>query len=98
MSASRRLPMSRFQPGMAAMKACTGASPSALAICGLPPDRSFTVSAFSVSALLGLAGGLRGLLARDVLLVFFELLSLIVRLFSSCHRIIFVLANIASRH
>src|SRR3546814_18044428 len=29
MSASRRRPTSRFQPGMAAMQACTGASPSA---------------------------------------------------------------------
>jgi hypothetical protein len=41
MSASRRFPMSRFQPGIAAMYACTGASPSAFAICGLPPERSF---------------------------------------------------------
>ena len=37
MSASRRLPTLRFQPGIAAIYACTGASPSALAICGLPP-------------------------------------------------------------
>src|ERR1041385_4545122 len=42
MSASRRFPKSRFQPGIAAMYACTGASPSAFAICGLPPERSFT--------------------------------------------------------
>src|SRR5438034_8673625 len=41
-SASRRFPMSRFQPGIAAMYACTGAAPSALAICGLPPERRFT--------------------------------------------------------
>src|SRR6266540_1193942 len=39
-SASRRFPRSRFQPGIAAMYACTGASPSAFAICGLPPARS----------------------------------------------------------
>src|SRR6185295_5913852 len=42
MSASRRFPRSRFQPGIAAMYACTGASPSAFAICGLPPERRFT--------------------------------------------------------
>src|SRR5438477_7834267 len=40
MSASRRRPTSRFQPGMAAMYACTGALPSAFAICGLPPASS----------------------------------------------------------
>src|SRR3954470_5982516 len=47
MSASRRRPTPRFQPGIAAMYACTGASPSALAICGLPPLRSrgFAVAA-----------------------------------------------------
>src|ERR1700738_2694552 len=39
MSASRRFPRSRFQPGMAAMYACTGASPSAFAMRGLPPER-----------------------------------------------------------
>jgi hypothetical protein len=32
MSASRRRPTSLFQPGMAAMYACTGASPSAFLI------------------------------------------------------------------
>src|SRR5260221_1089535 len=42
MSASRRFPRSRFQPGIPAMYDCTGASPSAFAICGLPPERSFT--------------------------------------------------------
>src|SRR4029078_2324927 len=42
MSASRGVPSSLFQPGMAARYARTGASPSALAICGLPPERSFT--------------------------------------------------------
>src|SRR6185436_18872951 len=42
MSLSRRFPRSRFQPGIAAMYACTGASPSAFAICGLPPERSLT--------------------------------------------------------
>src|SRR5207253_5758362 len=41
MSASSQRPRSRFQPGIAAMYACTGASPSAFAICGLPPERSF---------------------------------------------------------
>src|SRR5258708_7618891 len=39
MSASRRFPTSRFQPGIPAMYACTGASPSAFAIRGLPPER-----------------------------------------------------------
>src|SRR5512146_1476953 len=48
MSASRRFPRSRFQPGIAAMYACTGASPSAFAICGLPPE-SGTTAAFSPS-------------------------------------------------
>src|SRR5689334_21091970 len=37
MSASKRRPTSRFQPGMAAMYACTGASPSPFATWGLPP-------------------------------------------------------------
>src|SRR5688500_16412237 len=46
MSASRRFPRSRFQPGMAAMYACTGASPSAFAICGLPPARRVTFADF----------------------------------------------------
>src|SRR3989442_11750252 len=45
MSASRRFPMSRFQPGIAAMYACTGASPSAFAMRGLPPER--TTATFS---------------------------------------------------
>src|SRR6202795_5021468 len=53
MSASRRFPMSRFQPGIAAMYACTGASPSAFAICGFPPERRATPSPFR--ALIGLA-------------------------------------------
>ncbi|MEX2272451.1 MAG: hypothetical protein WD690_13340 [Vicinamibacterales bacterium] len=39
MSASRHFPMARFQPGIAAMYACTGASPSAFAMRGLPPER-----------------------------------------------------------
>src|SRR5688572_10495102 len=47
MRASRRLPRLLFQPGNAAMYACTGASPSAFAICGLPPARSFTGLAFA---------------------------------------------------
>src|SRR5262245_7546392 len=37
--ASRRRPMSRFQSGNASMYSCTGASPSAFAICGLSPER-----------------------------------------------------------
>ena len=48
--------MSRFQPGIAAMYACTGASPSAFAICGLPPERSFT-GRFSLAPGLAFAGG-----------------------------------------
>src|SRR5690606_36684138 len=40
MMASSRRPTSRFQPGMAAMYCCTGASPSPLGICGLPPESS----------------------------------------------------------
>src|SRR5690606_14321558 len=44
-SASRRRLVSRFQPGAAAIQACTGASPSPLGICGLPPARSFGVPA-----------------------------------------------------
>ncbi|HET9158593.1 MAG TPA: hypothetical protein VFN91_18100 [Myxococcaceae bacterium] len=39
MSASSRRPTSRFHSGMAARYACTGAFPSAFAICGLPPER-----------------------------------------------------------
>src|SRR5437660_4168049 len=67
MSASRRFPMSRFQPGIAAMYACTGASPSAFAMRGLPPGRRTT--AFSPSrTLIGLASlaipGHRGLHER----------------------------------
>src|SRR5439155_19119754 len=89
MSASRRSPRSRFQPGIAAMYACTGASPSAFAICGLPPERSFTglaalapglafVPAFAV--FVALAAGLRAPLARDARLAFdFALLSVIIR-------------------
>src|SRR6266567_153454 len=45
MSASRRFPRSRFQPGIPAMYACTGASPSAFAMRGLPPER--TTATFS---------------------------------------------------
>ena len=40
MSASSCLPRSRFQPGIASRYNCTGASPSAFAICGLPPESS----------------------------------------------------------
>src|SRR5512134_261702 len=44
MSASRRRPTSRFQPGIAAMYACTGASPSAFAMRGLPPESRATAA------------------------------------------------------
>src|SRR5258706_13687181 len=75
MSASSRRPTSRFQPGIPAMYACTGASPSAFAMRGLPPVRSFNglaslgpglalVPAFGRD--LVLAADLRCLLARDV--------------------------------
>src|SRR3984893_14707458 len=54
MSASRRFPRSRFQPGIAEMYACTGASPSAFAMRGLPPER--TTATFSpFRTLIGLA-------------------------------------------
>src|SRR5262245_34642319 len=53
MSASRRFPRSRFQPGIAAMYACTGASPSAFAICGLPPERRTTAPSLRFRALIG---------------------------------------------
>src|SRR5687767_10306982 len=59
MSASRRFPRSRFQPGIAAMYACTGASPSAFAICGLPPERRTIFSPFRT--LIGLASLAPGL-------------------------------------
>src|SRR5688572_3814620 len=66
-SASRRFPMSRFQPGIAAMYACTGASPSALAICGLPPESRTTASRFGGDLDLVAAWGR---LAREVPLAF----------------------------
>src|SRR6185295_11122103 len=72
MMASRRLPTSRFQPGIAAMYACTGASPSAFAICGLPPESRTTASLAARLALapdlgreLDLGADVRCLLARD---------------------------------
>src|SRR5688572_18636308 len=52
MSLSMRRPTSRFQPGMAAMYACTGALPSPFAICGLPPERSFGLGALRLAPLL----------------------------------------------
>src|SRR5437870_10483948 len=61
MSASRRFPMSRFQPGIAAMYACTGASPSAFAICGLPPERRTTATFSPFRTLIGLASLAPGL-------------------------------------
>src|SRR5690348_9665806 len=42
MIVSSRVAASRCQPLNAAMYACTGASPSAFAICGLPPERRTT--------------------------------------------------------
>src|SRR5688572_9737909 len=42
MTASSHLPSALFHPGIAAIYAWTGASPSALAICGLPPESSLT--------------------------------------------------------
>src|SRR4029077_14933681 len=61
MSASRRFPRSCFQPGIPAMYACTGASPSAFAIWGLPPVRSFSglalALAFALAFALALAFG-----------------------------------------
>src|SRR5687768_14149670 len=56
MRASRRLPTSRFQPGIAAMYALTGASPSALAICGFPPLSKAGLPALALA--LGFAAGL----------------------------------------
>src|SRR5512134_2541493 len=53
MSASRRFPSSRFQPGIAAMYARTGASPSAFAICGLPPERRTTAAFPPFRTLIG---------------------------------------------
>src|SRR5437870_13252924 len=60
MSASRRFPRSRFQPGIPAMYACTGASPSTFAMRGLPPER--TTATFSpFRTLIGLASLAPGL-------------------------------------
>src|SRR5882762_2059829 len=60
MSASRRFPRSHFQPGIPAMYACTGASPSAFAMRGLPPER--TTATFSpLRPLIGLASLAPGL-------------------------------------
>src|SRR5260221_721277 len=91
MSASSQRPTLLFQPGIAAMYACTGGSPSAFAICGLPPERSFTGLASFAPGLafaptfggdLDLAADLRGLLARDMPLALgFALLSVIIRPF-----------------
>src|SRR5512132_1508931 len=60
MSASRRFPRSRFQPGIAAMYACTGASPSAFAMRGLPPERR-TATSSPFRTLIGLASLAPGL-------------------------------------
>src|SRR5687767_11372290 len=56
MSASRRFPTSRFQPGIAATYACTGASPSAFAIWGLPPERRTTFSPLPILRLTAILG------------------------------------------
>src|SRR5262245_48371007 len=75
MSASSQRPTSRFQPGMPAMYACTGASPSPFAICGLPPDSSRNGLASLAPGLalvtvfadgLDFVAALRGLRARDL--------------------------------
>jgi hypothetical protein len=73
---ARRFPMARFQPGIAAMYACAGASPSAFAMRGLPPEEDGDLSAFShrdrpglracLRRGLGLVADLCRLLARDV--------------------------------
>src|SRR5262245_32709842 len=56
MSESRRRPSALFQPGIAAMYACTGASPWPLAICGLPPLRSLGAGCLrGLAPALGLA-------------------------------------------
>src|SRR5258708_21767058 len=70
MTASRRFPRSRFQPGIPAMYACTGASPSALAMRGLPPERTTATSVTAFAVLLALAAGLRAPLARGARLGF----------------------------
>ena len=44
---SSHSPITRFHPGIAAMYARTGVSPSAFATCGLPPDKRLTGSAFA---------------------------------------------------
>src|SRR6266849_7319049 len=61
MSASSQRPTSRFQPGIAAMYACTGASPSAFAICGLPPERRTTATFSPSRPLIGLTSLAPGL-------------------------------------
>src|SRR5688500_6885358 len=64
MSASRRFPTARFQSGIAAIYACTGALPSPFGICGLPPASRTTFSLFR--ALLDLAAGAGLALARGL--------------------------------
>src|SRR3984893_3964212 len=72
MSASRRFPRSRFQPGIPAMYACTGASPSAFAMRGLPPER--TTATFSpFRTLIGLASLAPGLAFVPAFAVFLAL-------------------------
>src|ERR1700730_9776333 len=72
MSASRRFPRSRFQPGIPAMYACTGASPSAFAMRGLPPER--TTATFSpFRTLIGLASLAPGLALVPAFAVFLSL-------------------------
>src|SRR5205814_5427195 len=60
MSASRRFPRSRFQPGIPAMYAWTGTSPFAFAMRGLPPERT-TATCSPFRALIGLASRAPGL-------------------------------------
>lgn len=63
MTASRWRPTARFQPGMAAIYACTGASPSAFEILGLPPARraGFATRADFLDALPAIVFTLEGL-------------------------------------
>src|ERR1700736_1016718 len=73
MSASSRRPTSRFQPGIPAMYACTGASPSAFAICGLPPERRTTATFSPFRSLIGLASLAPGLAFVPAFAVFLAL-------------------------
>jgi len=86
-SSSRRT-TSRFHPGMAAMYARTGASPSPLAICGLSPERSLGFF-FAAAAGVRFEMGFRLALARVVVVTVradFEVLRATLRLSKPNHR------------